>query len=504
MQYYGALDLENMSDDCCYRAEGSAEVIFVKKPDWNNMKQLRVAGQIYKTAEDGQKQQEKKKLLKTYLGAVIRELSSDILHRFGSGTEDPLPLLCMTLLIPCEAGESFREEIREFLVSQNVGRVQFLAKEAAAALYDFSETETEQAGGLLFLYIDAGESRCSSSLFRIKDGDPEILERAVQEGAGASALDQACLKYLKSLLGNGFASFHTKGEAFQRLLLNWVNGRTGMCGEIELRMDDFWKYAECQLPLEERQCIDRLLSGSYSKKLILSKAEIQYFSSEAFEMVRKQVSTMLAEAEVNWKEAGQIRMVLNGSYLNMPFFQEMLMEWLEMRKVRQIFDLESIVMCRSACLQGALSKPEWKDRLFGTVVPRTLGLLLEGEGEEPAFCRMLPGGKKLSWGYEKTVFLTSLSPEKDVVKIELFSLPSSWQEKDGLEELSLETSISISSPKTRFPNRKLRVSVRMDHVPEVEVYDLTSGNRETVRLAGTWMPQGDVLADCQHIHFCSK
>lgn len=150
MQYYGALDLENMSDDCCYRAEGSAEVIFVKKLAWNNMKQLRVAGQIYKTAEDGQKQQEKIKLLKTYLGAVIRELSSDILHRFGSGTEDPLPLLCMTLLIPCEAGESFREEIREFLVSQNVGRVQFLAKEAAAALYDFSETETEQAGGLLF------------------------------------------------------------------------------------------------------------------------------------------------------------------------------------------------------------------------------------------------------------------------------------------------------------------------------------------------------------------
>lgn len=285
MRYYGALDLENMADDCCYRAEASDDIIFVKKPDWNNIRQLRFAGQIFKTEEDEQKQQEKISLLKEYLSAMLRVLSSDILHRFGGGVKDPLPHVCMTLLVPCETGETFRKEIREFLISRNVGQVQFLAKEAAAVLHAMKEEESVQTEKSLFLCVDAGETRYSSSLFYIKEGRTVILERDTQEGAGAGALDQAFLKHLKKLLGDGFVGFHTKGKAFQGLLLDWINGRIGMAGDVKLGMDDFWQYAQKQLSEEEQSCICRQLSGTYSKKLTLSEETIRDFASEAFQTV---------------------------------------------------------------------------------------------------------------------------------------------------------------------------------------------------------------------------
>lgn len=494
MRYYGALDLENMADDCCYRAEGSGDIIFVKKPDWNNVRQLRFAGQIFKTEEDGQKQQEKISLLEEYLSAMLSVLSADILHRFGGGIKDPLPHVCMTLLVPCEAREAFRKEIREFLISRNVGQVQFLAKEAAVVLYALKEAESVQAEKSLFLCVDAGETRCSSSLFYIKEGKIGIRERDVQEGAGAGALDQAFLKHLKKLLGNGFVGFHAKGKAFQRLLLNWINGRIGMAGDVELRMDDFWQYAQEQLSEEEQSCIRRQLSGTYSKKLTLSEKTICDFASEAFQAVWEQIQRMLRKAKQDQDSAGRLRIIVNGSYLNMPLLREFLTERLE--AAGEMDRRENVVLCRSAGLQGAILKFEQKERLFGIAAPKTLGILAKREGEAVDFVKLIPGGRKLPWGYEGTAFITLSRPEKAVAEVDFYSLPSCWQEGEGLENIALEASVSVPSPKTEFQNRRLKASVRMGSVPEAEVYDLTSGNRRAVRLTGTWTQEGDIIADC--------
>lgn len=494
MRYYGVLDLENMADDCCYRAEGSDDIIFVKKPDWNNIRQLRFAGQIFKTEEDEQKQQEKISLLEEYLSAMLSVLLADILHRFGGGIKDPLPHVCMILLVPCETREAFRKEIRRCLISRNVGQVQFLAKEAAAVLYVLKETESVQTEKSLFLYVDAGEMRCSSSLFYIKEGKIGILERDAQEGAGAGALDQAFLKHLKKLLGNGFVGFHAKGKEFQRLLRNWINGRIGMAGNVELRMDDFWQYAQKQLPGEEQSCICRQLSGTYSKKLTLSEGTIRDFASEAFQAVWEQIQRMLKKAKQNQDSAGQLRVIVNGSYLNMPLLQKFLTERLEAEG--EMGKRENVVLCRSACLQGAISKFEQKDRLFGVVAPKTMGILVKREGEAVDFVKLIPGGRKLPWGYEGAAFITLLQPEKAVAEVDFYSLPSCWQEGEGLENIVLEASVSVPSPKTEFQNRKLKASVRMGIIPEAEVYDLTSGNRRAVRLTGTWIQEGDIIADC--------
>ncbi len=493
MRYYGVLDLENMADDCCYRAEGSDEIIFVKKPDLNNIRQLRLAGQIFKTEEDEHKQQEKISLLEEYLNAMLSVLSADILHRFDGGIKDPLPHVCMTFLLPCEIMDDFRKEIREFLISRNVGQVQFLAKEAAAVLYALKDVESVQIEKSLFLCVDAGEMRCSSSLFYIKEGKIEILERDAQEGAGAGALDQAFLKYLKKLLGNGFVGFHAKREAFQRLLLNWINERIGMVGGVELRMDDFWQYAKKQLPEEEQSCIRRQLSGIYSKKLILSEKMICDFASEAFQAVLEQIQRMLKKAKQDQDSAGQLRVIVNGSYLNIPLLQRFLME--RLKAADEMDRKENVIFCRSACLQGAISKFEQKDRLFGFATSKTLGILAKREGGAVDFVRLIPGGRKLPWGYEGTAFITLSQPEKAVAEVDFYSLPSCWQEGEGLENIDLETSVSVPSPKTEFHNRKLKASIRMGSMPEAEIYDLTSGNRTAVRLTGTWIQERDIIAD---------
>ena len=494
MQYYGALDLENMADDCCYRAEGSDNIIFVKKPDWSNIRQLRFAGQIFKTEGDEQKQQEKIKLLEEYLSAMLSVLSVDIRHHFGGGIKDPLPHVCMTLLVPCETGEAFRKKIREFLISQNVGQVQFLAKEAAAVLYVLKEEDPVQTEKSLFLCVDAGETRCSSSLFYIKEGKIGILERNTQEGAGAGALDQAFLKHLKKLLGNGFVGFHAKGEEFQRLLLNWINGRIRMAGDVQLRMDDFWRYAQKQLSKEEQSCIRRQLSGVYSKKLTLSEKTIRDFASEAFHAVWEQIQRMLKKAQQDQYLAGQLRILVNGSYLNMPLLQKFLTERLD--AADEMGEREHVVLCRSACLRGAISKFEQKDRLFGVAAPKTLGILAKREGGAVDFVKLIPGGRKLPWGYEGMAFITLSRPENGEAEVDFYSLPSYWQEGEGVENIALEASVSVTSPKTKFQNRKLKASVKMGSMPEAEVYDLTSGNRGAVRLTGIWTQVGDIIADC--------
>ena len=454
MRYYGVLDLENMADDCCYRAEGSDEIIFVKKPDLNNIRQLRLAGQIFKTEEDEHKQQEKISLLEEYLNAMLSVLSADILHRFDGGIKDPLPHVCMTFLLPCEIMDDFRKEIREFLISRNVGQVQFLAKEAAAVLYALKDVESVQIEKSLFLCVDAGEMRCSR---------------------------------------NGFVGFHAKREAFQRLLLNWINERIGMVGGVELRMDDFWQYAKKQLPEEEQSCIRRQLSGIYSKKLILSEKMICDFASEAFQAVLEQIQRMLKKAKQDQDSAGQLRVIVNGSYLNIPLLQRFLME--RLKAADEMDRKENVIFCRSACLQGAISKFEQKDRLFGFATSKTLGILAKREGGAVDFVRLIPGGRKLPWGYEGTAFITLSQPEKAVAEVDFYSLPSCWQEGEGLENIDLETSVSVPSPKTEFHNRKLKASIRMGSMPEAEIYDLTSGNRTAVRLTGTWIQERDIIAD---------
>lgn len=202
---------------------------------------------------------------------------------------------------------------------------------------------------------------------------------------------------------------------------------------------------------------------------------------------------MLKKGKQDQDPTGQLRVVVNGSYLNMPVFQELLRERLE---AGEMGGRGNVVLCRSACLQGAISRFEQKNRLFGVVAPKTLGILAKGEGGAVDFVKLIPGGRKLPWGYEGTVFITLSRPENAVAEVDFYSLPSCWQEGDGLENIVLEVRVSVPSPKTGFQNRKLKASVRMGSMPEAEVYDLTSGNRRAVRLTGTWIQEGDIIADC--------
>lgn len=110
---------------------------------------------------------------------------------------------------------------------------------------------------------------------------------------------------------------------------------------------------------------------------------------------------------------------------------------------------------------------------------RDWGIIRMDRNGTPDFERLVPGGERLPAGYQAHYIIQPLNPEMEEVEVHILSAP--WSGR-GDEEVQFreERVLEVLSPKTEFPNRRLRVDLSLSNALDallVSVVDLCSGNR---------------------------
>lgn len=481
IQYYAAIDPDAPAACCWYKADCPEEVFFTKNQQGIYSSLLRFDGQMTDGVE-----------------IALNHLSRDIFCRYGGDKESLSSDLCIAVIIPYKTSEECRRSVRKLLAEKGVSRIRFITKEAAAVLYVCRKRRFETLDDGTYLLLDAGETQASASVIQVQNKAIRILEHTVKKGAGAKALDSAWLSYLIELFGTVFRGFCTEHGMFQKLLTGWLNSRITMEKEapVELVMTDFLSYARHHLPLAQFRKVEAVISEGYVRKLSLFADDIRQFGEAAFDEIWKIFYDMLCIAERLQIAPEKLQVIVNGGYLNMPPLRSYLQdrqkdeEWMMVRK------LPPLMSDRAACLQGALAVFDKIEGLsFTGALKRTWGIVTIDKEEKQYFKVLIPGGQKLTVGYEANFFVSPARADNAWIDINLCSAPAWWHWGNDIQLLSCEHNLRISTPKTVFPGRKLRVCVKITDILLVSVHDLTSGNREEWSADIDWEQAPDLIIE---------
>lgn len=476
IQYYGAVDLENPLDGCLWNMGSRPENIFSAERRYGKYIELLRFGGIFQCrGENGSDGKQRE-----YLAFLADNLIEDIYEYCGGDKNDIAASLCMICIVPCEADGKCRDVIRDILREMKVGQVFFAAKEAAAIMYLRKRQEGEKSTSGIQLFMDAGELRGTVAIIRERSGGIDILERMSDVECGAKILDRALLNWLQGIFGAGFQKFKTNRKVFREFLRNWIDGRVLMENEDTIKLD-IGDLNDSDL----REPSVKIVSTGYANKLSLSSDEICGFGAEAFQRVFFLLEKGLGKA-AEFEEVSQI--LMNGCYLNFPPLQRY-------AGSKEMQRGAGLIRERTACLQGALAMMQeigsWP---FTGVLKRSWGIVTVGEDGEQHFEVLLPGGKELPLGYEKSVYTI---PQRNRTSIDIYfcSVPIGWQAGQDTGLLSCEKHLQVISPAAKFPNRKIQVGMQALGRLQMFVYDLTSGNRSSDEVEARWERVPDFIIE---------
>lgn len=488
MQYFAAIDLENLSDGFCwYRAGRMDDIHFTRVEHVIDTGILQLRGKIFAAEKRECMDEEEIAILEKYIQMTMEQMSKDISRYSGGNVKKLWNNLCLALLVPCGSSEICLQEIRSIMSRNKAKHVRFITKEAAAVLYASNNPDFTVLENGTFLFLDAGETCATASVISVEGGTIRVLSHDSREGIGASALDVAFINYLIDYFGSVFKGFHTERIKFRKLLEEWMSKRITMKSEtpVELDMNGFLQYAEYHMPKPEYQYLKKNLSQGFLYKLSLSVELICEFGRNAAEDVIRLCGDALDVTERNGVCEQELQIVINGSYLNNPLFD---MYFHKMTNSKRF---------RGACMYGALAMFEkMRGMQLSGSLKRAWGVyLVRSESGTDDFFELLPGDKLLPVGYRTDFYLSPKSGQENRVEIYLYSLPPSWHQGYDRSEIVCEKVLRVDSPKTQFPKRKLRVSAEITDVLKLSVLDLTSQNMASCELPIEWNQAPDFIVE---------
>ncbi len=462
IKYYGAADLENPADGCCwYRAACPENTFTVQERCGKNIDLLHFDGSFSRKAVTRDK--EKWKRILTFL---VKELTEDIYGYCGEDIDSVADGLCMVCLVPCRAGAACLDVIREILKDMGVGQVRFVTKEIAAVMYMQKVQEFAKTGASVCVLLDAGERQGAVSVVQIQDKKAEILKRISCKECGAEALDSAVLGWLQMIFDHGFQKFKTDRAAFRTFFENWTDGRIFMKRGSVLNLN-IGELDNGNLKEPAGNAV-KIVSNGYTNRLALSADQLGTFCAEVFEKVWLLLEEGLGIAE---KYDPKVQVIINGSYLSLP----PLYDYLKSKGKEQA--QECLLQSRTACMQGALAMMQGTNGwFFNGILKRTWGIVMLGQDKKQHFEVLLPGGRELPAGYEKRIYVMPEGNEK-CLNIHFCSVPAGWRYGNDASLLSCEKSLQIISDNIKFPRRKVQVSIRVSEKLQLCVYDLVSAVR---------------------------